>query len=286
VGIFAGQGARLHLIDGADIVARPRTAIFVVAGGAAARAAGGSRGGIWGQLRNALAEARDYRAKLATGRPRDQLINHIDAEALLPVLDRKIPLAIFAEREADIRQAIALKRDLGVRVVIVGGAEAWRVAKLLAASDIPVIIDPLDQLPDSYDTVGARHDDAAILDRAGVTMTFWVSAQTIYLSYNVAQALREGAGLAVASGLPYAKALKAITRTAGQIWGDAAGEGVISPGSPADLTLWDGDPLEPSSAAVLTIIAGKPVSAETHQSLLRDRYRPDRLALPVPPGYR
>ena len=259
--------------------------MFVTPGGAAAHVAGGSRGAMWGQLRNALLEARDYRAKLATAQPRDQLLNHVDAEALLPVVDGKIPLAIFAEREADIRQAIALKRDLGVRVVIVGGAEAWRVAALLAAAHIPVVIDPLDQLPDSYDTVGARHGDAAILDRAGVTMGFWVSGQTIYLSYNVAQALREGAGMAVANGLPYARAIRAITQVSAQIWGDPAVAGTIAAGSPADLVLWDGDPLEPASAPVLTIIGGKPVSAETRQSLLRDRYRPERLSLPVPPGY-
>lgn len=285
-GVFAGQGARLHLTPGADILARPRAAMFVVMGGKAADAVGGSRGASWSLLRNALSEARAYRAGLNTGRPRDQLINHLDADALLPVLDGKIPLAIFAEREADIRQAIALKRDLRVNVVIVGGSEAWRVAGLLATSGIAVITDPLDQLPDSFDTIGARHDDAAILARAGVTVGFWVSAQTIYLSYNVAQALREGAGLAVANGLPYAQALRAITQTSARIWGDPVGGGMITPGSLADLVLWDGDPLEPSTLPVTTMIAGKLISPETHQTLLRDRYRPDKLEGPVPPGYR
>jgi imidazolonepropionase-like amidohydrolase len=284
--VFAGQGARLHLVQGADILSRSRAAMFVVMGGKAADVAGGSRGASWSLLRNALTEARAYRAGLNTGRPRDQLINHLDADALLPVLDGKIPLGIFAEREADIRQAIALKRDFRINIVIVGGSEAWRVASLLASAAIPVIVDPLDQLPDSFDTIGARHDDAAILARAGVTIGFWVSAQTIYLSYNVAQALREGAGLAVANGLPYAQALRTITQAPARIWGDPVAGGTIAPGGLADLVLWDGDPLEPATLPVETMVAGKLVSPETHQTLLRDRYRPDRIEGPVPPGYR
>ncbi len=276
-GIFAGQAARLSLAGTTDIVERARAAMVVTAGGAATRVAGGSRAAIWGLLRNALTEARALRGAPGPFKPRDQLQNHAEIEALLPVLERRIPLAVFANREADIRQAIAIGQEYAVSVVIIGGAEAWRVADLLAARRIAVIIDPLDELPVSFDVLGARRDNAALLAKVGVTMSFMVSGQGIYLSYNLGPALREGAGIAVANGLPYATALRAITQTAARIWQDPdtpKSAGALVPGAAADLVIWDGDPLEPASAPTLVLFGSREISLQTRQTLLRDRYRP------------
>ena len=273
-GIFAGQGARLDLSRHADIVERARVAMFVTAGGAAAKAAGGSRAAMWGLLRMSLGEARSLRGATNPFKPRDQLQNHADLEALMPVLERRMPLAVVANREADIRQAISFGQAEGISIVIVGGAEAWRAADLLAANHVPVILDPLDELPVSFDVIGARRDNAALLARAGVLISFMVSGQGIYLSYDVGPALREGAGIAVANGLPYAQALRAITQNASQIWGDSKRSGFVAPGGPADLVIWDGDPLEPSTAPVAVFLNGSEVSLTTRQTLLRDRYRP------------
>lgn len=271
-GVFSGRGALLRLTRSPEIVAKPRAAMFAVAGGSAADVAGGSRGAVWSLLRNALDEARVYKMRTGATGPRDQLLNHLDADALLPVLDRRIPLGISANREADIRQAISLARDYSIRIVIIGGAEAWRAAPALAAAGIPVVLDPLDELPTSHDAIGSRRDNAAILSKAGVPIAFSVSGQGIYLSYNVGPALREGAGIAVANGLPYAEALKAITQAPARIWGDEAG--VLAVGGRADLVVWDGDPLEPSSAPLAIFIDGQEISRVTRQTLLRDRYAP------------
>lgn len=275
-GVFAGQAARLNLAERSAIVERARVALFMTAGGSAAHTAGGSRAAIWGQLRNALAEARSLRGSPSSFKPRDQLLNHVDIEALSPVLAKRVPLAVAAQREADIRQALAVGRDFGIYVVIVGGAEAWRAANELASGHVPVILDPLDDLPVSYDAVGARRDNARILAAAGVTIGFLVSGQGIYLSYNVGPALREGAGIAVANGLPYSQALRAITQNAGRIWLDPAPAGTLVPGAAADLVIWDGDPLEPASAPVAMFLRGSEISLRTRQTLLRDRYRPAR----------
>jgi imidazolonepropionase-like amidohydrolase len=271
-GIFAGAAARLNLAEQTDIVARTRVALFVTAGGAAAHVAGGSRGAMWGQLRNALTEARSLQTAPSAYKPRDQLLNHVDIEALLPVIAKRMPLAVAAEREADIRQSLAVGKDFGITVVIVGGAEAWRAAGLLASRHVPVILDPLDELPVSYDTLGARRDNAKILAEAGVTIGFMVSAQGIYLSYDVGPALREGAGIAVANGLPYAQALRAITQSAARIWGEPVAAGTLVPGGAADLVVWDGDPLEPATAPVAVFLNGTEISLRTRQTLLRDRY--------------
>jgi imidazolonepropionase-like amidohydrolase len=275
-GVFAGQAARLNLAERSAIVERARMALFMTAGGSAAHTAGGSRAAIWGQLRNALAEARSLGGSPSSFKPRDQLLNHVDIEALSPVLAKRVPLAVAAQREADIRQALAVGRDFGIYVVIVGGAEAWRAANELASGHVPVILDPLEDLPVSYDAVGARRDNARILAAAGVTIGFLVSGQGIYLSYNVGPALREGAGIAVANGLPYAQALRAITQNAGRIWLDPAPAGTLVPGAAADLVIWDGDPLEPASAPVAMFLKGSEISLRTRQTLLRDRYRPAR----------
>lgn len=282
-GLFAGTGALLHLDPRSDTLERSRAAMF--AGGASAiEAAGGSRGAMWTLIRHALNRARDATDENASDRPRDHLLDPLNIAALRPVIAGTIPLAIIANKEVDIRQAAAIGSDYGIRTVIVGGAEAWRVADLLAASDIPVILDPLDELPTSYEVVGARRDNAAILARAGVTIAFSVSGQGIYLSWNVGPALREGAGIAVANGLPYSEALRAITSTPAQIW--SAGETTdLAIGAPADLVIWDDDPLEPSSAPAHVIIAGQEISLRTRQTLLRDRYHPARNNS-VPGGYR
>src|SRR5438270_612519 len=94
------------------------------------------------------------------GYPRDQLINHLNAAALEPVLVGTIPLVIQCDRLADIRQAISLARDYHLKVVLFGGAEAWAAAHELAQANIPVILDPMATLPDSYDRIGARSDSA------------------------------------------------------------------------------------------------------------------------------
>ena len=129
-------------------------------------------------------------------------------------------------------------------------------------------------LPDSYDTLGSRPDNAALLARAGVPLAFSVSAQGIYRSWDAGPSMREGAGLAVANGLPYPNALAAITSGAAQLLGLPTTTGTLGPGAQADLVIWDGDPLEPSSAPVEVMIDGARVSPVTRQTLLRDRYAP------------
>jgi imidazolonepropionase-like amidohydrolase len=273
---FDGAAALVELgIDHAQI-ARAKAAMVVTIGGGSAGRVGGSTAAAWQLLRSSLDEARSFQASAAPGHPRDQLINHLDAAALKPVLAGTMPLVVQCDRLADIRQAIALARDYHIRLVLFGGAEAWAAAHELAQANIPVILDPMATLPDSYDRIGARADGAALLAAAGVRLGFSVSAQGIYRSWDAGPSMREGAGLAAAAGLPYAAALRAITSGAAQIIGLPPSAGTIKQGAEADLVVWDGDPLEPSSAPVTVIIGGNEASPVTRQTLLRDRYAPHR----------
>jgi imidazolonepropionase-like amidohydrolase len=281
---FTGQGALLHLVPDGDILERPRALLAAQVGGMSAARAGGSRAAQWGLLRNALDEARAYGRGSRPGGPRDQLLNHLDAEALQPVLAGRVPLAIGASRESDIREALRLAADYRLRVVIVGGAEAWRLAPALARQRVPVILDPFADYPATFDELAARLDNAALLEHAGVTIAFTLPA--IQRSHNAGAALREAAGLAVANGLPWAAALRALTLNPARIWGLDGRYGRLAPGQDADLVIWDGDPLEPASAPVEVRVAGRLVSTDTRQQRLRERYAPSRQSEPWPPAYR
>ena len=167
--------------------------------------------------------------------------------------------------------------------MLVGAVEGWTVADELARDRIPVILDPAADLPISYDALGARLDNAAILDRAGVPLGITATANYIDTNYNVGVSSRTAAGIAVANGLPYASAIRSLTSGPAAIW--SAGEaGSIAPGKDADLLIWDGDPLEPSSAPTVTIVAGRQVSTLIREQQLAKRYSP-RTDKTWPPAY-
>ena len=274
---FMGQAATIHLTETGDILERPQVAMYVQIGSATLSAAGGSRSAQWQLLRNALTEAGRYQP----GKP-DQPISRLDAEALQKVLKGQL-LVILTQRESDIRQAIALAKDFKLRVAVMGADEAWRCADALAAAKTPVILDPMDNLPISFDQIGARLDNAAILGKAGVQMAFYASGNTIYLSYDAGEAMREVAGLAVANGLPYEDALAAMTRNPATIFGLNDHYGTLAKDQEADLVIWDGDPLEPGTYSWKVFVGGREASLETRQTLLRDRYaKPSAL----PPVYK
>lgn len=264
---FSGRGALLRLSDSGELLERAGVGVFVSIGDQRGEG-GGSRAAQWELLRHALDAA-----KTGLAAPASSTTRTTEFLALEPVLAGKIPLAISTYRESDIRQAIRLAADYSLRVVIIGAVEAWMAADALAAAKIAVIIDPQDNLPGNFDQLGARLDNAVLLHKAGVTVGTAVLSG-IHQSYNAGESLREGAGLAVANGLPYIEALKSITAVPARIWGIAAQCGTISPGKDADLVIWDGDPLEPSSAPLTVVVAGREVSLVTRQTELRDRYLP------------
>lgn len=264
---FSGEAAMIRLREGVDILDRASAAMFVVIGGGTSPL--GSRAAQWQRLRDAFDEAK---SNGATSSGDDKpLLSRRDAVAVRAVLSGMQPLGIVTHRESDIREAIRLAADYRIKVVIVGGAEAWRAAPALAAAHIPVILDPQANMPASFDQLGARRDNAAILARAGVTIAFGLTGGVINFTYNAGVALREGAGLAVAGGLPYATALRAATVNPITIWG-GRGAGTMAPGSDADLVVWDGDPLEPLTQPVAMVIEGRRVSTRTRQDALVERY--------------
>lgn len=286
--IFAGRGAVITLGSTEGFVLKDPAAMFAVLGEEGADLAGGSRAAAILRLREALDDARDYRENRAafdSARRRRYALGRLDLEALQPVLRREIPLVVSVQRASDIRALLDLGRETGVSLVVYGGAEAWMEARELAAARVPVILDPLEDLPASFERLGATLENAARLARAGVVIAFETGD-----SHN-ARNLTQLAGNAVAYGLPHEDALRAITVNPAKIYGMAGRKGTIEPGKDADLVIWDGDPLEVTSAAERVFIGGTSVPMVNRQTLLRDRYlrllrgdsaRPP--AYPAPPG--
>jgi len=179
-------------------------------------------------------------------------------------------MAFAVDRAVDIRQVLEFAARHGVKPVIVGGAQASQVATLLARSKVPVVLEPLLALPGTFDQLGASMENAAQLHRAGVPVMFThFSAGT-----NQSHKVRQGAGVAVAHGLPWDAALAALTSTPADVFGLGAAAGRIMPGSPADLVLWSGDPLEVTTVAEQVWIGGKAQAMRSRQTELRDRLRP------------
>ncbi|MEQ9315021.1 MAG: hypothetical protein RLN72_04160, partial [Henriciella sp.] len=260
---FAGLPAVIRLSPGGDIVAKPRAGVAVIAGGTT----DGSRAAHWTLVRRALdmagEERRDRRGSGAHGTDDKH-------EFMRRVLDRDIPLVISANRESDLRQAIALADDYGIRIIIIGAAEAWRAASDLAARDISVVINPILNLPESFDMIGAKNTNARDIALAGVPIAFM--SFSIHTTYNAGLGIREAAGTGVAHGLPWRDAMIGLTRTPAEMWGVGDTYGQLAPGFVADMVLWDGDPLEPSTQATHVWIDGAPADLTTRQDLLAARY--------------
>jgi len=270
---FSGQAAVIDLAQRPDMVTRPRVAMVLEMGEGGAERAGGARGSAIVALRATLADVRHFarhRAAYDRGEGRPQTLSRIDLEALVPVAEGRMPLIIKVDRASDIVEMIALAREEGLRIILDGAEEGWRVADAIAAAKVPVIVDPLANLPHSFSQVGASMDNAARLHAAGVAVVLKAGSGVAHR----ARELRYSAGNAVAWGLPHDVAVAAITINPARVFGVADRIGSLAVGRAADLILWSGDPLEPLSQPRLIFVEGleKPLTARPLD--LRDRYLP------------
>jgi imidazolonepropionase-like amidohydrolase len=265
--IIGGQGQVVSL-DGAYQSFIGSKVLFIDVGADASDQSAGSRAAQWMLLDQAMTEAG---SELGWS-----------PEPLLTVAGRKAlesykagGIVVFnVDRASDILQVIEFSGRHGLNSVISGGTEAWMVADQLAEAGVPVLINTLSNLPESFDQLGARLDNAALLNEAGVTFSF-IGAGT-----HGARKLRQMAGNAVANGLPYEAGLAAMTVSPAVIFALGADYGSLEQNSVADLVIWSGDPLEVTSAADQVIIAGKLVEMVSRQTLLRDRYLPENPDMP------
>jgi len=280
-GLFSGQAAVIQLAQGQDPLIKAKVAMVAPFGNRGAQLAGGARGAQIVLLKTVLQDVRAYRANRASYERagyRDLALSKADLEALIPVVEGRMPLIAVADRASDIRAVLKLAREENLKVILSGAAEGWRVAGEIAAAGVPVIINPIENRPASFESLGANLENAARLNAAGVTLILEGQGGA-----HRAHETRYNAGNAVAYGLPAEAALKAITINPATVFGVGARVGSLEPGKDADLVVWSGDPFEPLSRPQLILVRGEPQPLTSRQFELRDRYKDLNGA--YPPAY-
>lgn len=199
-----------------------------------------------------------------------------DIQALSRVVNREIPLVLEVNRAIDILQALRLKNDYDLELVLMSVEEAPLVLDQILASGVSVIIDPMDNIPDSFDELASNIKLGGILSNAGIKVMF--STQRSH-NYHL---MRQGAGNAVAHGMTYQAGISGMTSIVADVF-NIQDRGTIKEGCFADIVIWSEDPLEPSAYPTTVIINGSEISLETRASRLTERYTDKR---DIPSSYK
>jgi imidazolonepropionase-like amidohydrolase len=270
--LISGQGAMIDLVGNRveDMTVVSPIGMYASLSENARGAVGGPRAAISMRLREVLEDARAYarnRQNFERGETREFSVSRLDLEALQPVLAGREPLVVEAHRASDIQLALRIAREYDLRLIITGGTEAWMVADDLARARVPVLVKVLNNLPGSFESLGATYENAARLRRAGVQVA--LTTGETWRAYTI----RQEAGNAVAYGLPWTEAFRAVTLYPAQIWGVADRYGSLEAGKVANVVVWSGDPFELLTRVEHVIIRGQEVPLVSRETQLRDRYR-------------
>jgi imidazolonepropionase-like amidohydrolase len=280
-GLFGGYGSLADTSGAFGSVERKDAFLLAEFGEAGADLGGGSRPAAWAHLLAAIDDAKAYPGRYSGEREGGDVLVRREAQALVPVVKGQVPLMIQAHRASDILQVITLKqREPKMKLIILGAAEGWRVADQIAAAKIPVIINPVTNLPDRFEILAATMSNAARLNAAGVNISIADPGEASHNSRWIPQL----AGNAVANGLPWQAGFDAITKNPALLYG-RTDLGVLQAGATADVVIWDGDPLELMASPDAVYIAGNSMPMTSRQTELRDRYM-NAGTDGLPPAYR
>lgn len=188
-------------------------------------------------------------------------------EALLAVLDGKLPVVARANRVSDLEMALRLAEEFHLRLILSGAAAAWRIADELAARKIPVIVGPILEMPGRMETLDARLDNAALLHKAGVPIAIQTGGDTSVreLPFEVEYA--------ISYGLPEDAALAAVTINPARLFGVDDRLGSLDAGKQANLVVLDGEPFRVKTHVVMELINGKVMDLSNHQTELFEFYK-------------
>ena len=192
-----------------------------------------------------------------------------DVIALYNLLNKKLPLIINVNRASDILKLIDIKKLYGLNLILMSAQEAELVKNEIAKNSIPVIINPFDNIPDSFDELASSIRIAASLEEAGIKVMFSESRTHNY------HLIRQGAGNAVANGMSYTGAIMALTSNVAKSF-NIPDRGILQKGMKADIVIWEDDPLEPSTFPEKVFINGNEMDLTTRSSRLTKRYTDKR----------
>ena len=271
-----GQAAVIDL-DGTTIeqmrVKSPAAMVVDLSEGAK-DAGGGSRAGVAQRLRRVFDDALEYSKRPTYQRAQNEQLSAsaADLQALLPVLRGQLPMIAYANRRSDIETAMRIAKEYKIRLILGGAAEGWMIPNVISAAGVPVLVEPLANIP-SYDALGIRYENAALMTKGGVKVALMET--TTENTRN----LRQQAGNAVATGMTWEQALRAVTLTPAEILGVSDRYGSLEAGKVANVVIWTGDPFESSTGVEHVFIRGKDIPLRSRQTELLERYKT------LPPKY-
>lgn len=253
------------------------------AGGAGGRGGGGGgRGGapannaqmaqLAADFDTFMQTSKTYHASRTAGTAKlDQIY-----EAMRPLFKKEVPAIINANTETGIRNAIAFGEKWDVKIVVQGGNQAWKVRKLLADKQIPVILGSIESEVGDGDPYDAIYAQPGLLYDAGVKFAFSTGSgsNSRHVAFHAA--------LAQAYGLSADGALKALTIWPAEILGADKEIGSIAQGKMANLFITTGDPLDLRTQVVEVFIKGRQVPDDDRHNRLYLKYKNRPLVKIVP----
>jgi imidazolonepropionase-like amidohydrolase len=230
-----------------------------------------TRMGMAAQMRQAFLDAQEYMRKsddndAKPADKREHFKRELRSEALIPYLKGQKPVVLEAQTSSEFEAAIALAQEFKLKIVLNHLAHAQSVLDQVAALKLPVIVGPIYEQPKDDERYDAVFKLPAELFKRGVKVVFasYDSHQSRNLPY--------AAGYAVAYGLPYDEALKAITLNPAEVWGVGDKLGSLDVGKQANVVIANGDPLDVKTDVKRVFIAGVDVPMVDKQTVLRDQY--------------
>jgi imidazolonepropionase-like amidohydrolase len=276
-GLVAGQAALLDVVPGTTTDMIIRAPVAMVAEVGDPRQAGvNSRGELIVKLRELLDDTRffqTHRDAFDRAQTRPFAASRLDLQAMIPVIQGKLPLVVVVDRASDIDAAMRIAREFNVKLMIGGGAEGWMMADKLAAARVPVLTGAMNNIPGGFAALGQRQENAALLRKAGVQVALIGNAGGgDEEAFNVRN-LKQEAGNAVAYGMTWDDALRAVTLAPAEIFGVADRVGSLQPGREGNVVIWSGDPFEFTTRVEHVFVRGHEYTDKTRQDLLMERYK-------------
>jgi len=276
-GLVAGQAALVDVVPGTttDMIIRAPVAMVAEVGDPQ-QAGLSSRGELIVKLRELLDDTRffqTHRDAFDRAQTRPFAASRLDLQAMIPVIEGRLPLIITVDRASDIDAAMRLARDYRVKLIIGGGAEAWMMADKLAGGKIPVLTGAMNNIPAGFAALGQRQENAGLLRKAGVQVALIGNAGGgDEEAFNVRN-LKQEAGNAVAYGMTWDDALRAVTLGPAEMFGASDRVGSLQPGREGNVVVWSGDPFEFTTRVEHVFVRGREYMDKTRQDMLMERYK-------------
>jgi imidazolonepropionase-like amidohydrolase len=210
-------------------------------------------------IRHALSDAKAYEEKWDKWKKdgadiSKQPSRDMKLEALVPVVDGKLPAIFNAYRADDIDTAIRIGNEFHLQYVLASVTEGYLIADAIRRAGVPCLAGPVMQRFESLQTANATFENPAILQRSGIPIALMTGYES-YVPKN--RILLFEAGIAAANGLGMEETLRAVTAGAAKILGIDDRVGSLAPGKDADVALFDGDPFEYTSHVVAVLVNGQ-----------------------------